>query len=160
MKLLLLSIAIFVASQTVIAKDIDQVISVDSYGAIANDSSVEAAVKNSQAISQALQNASLGSTVLVPKYSNYYIFSVYAVGLKQVQLRIEGKLIAISNITAWPVMDGDYQSVLYFPNCLDFTLTGPGTIDGQGYRWWVELCLTFSSTVVHILSTFKTVSTF
>ena len=40
-------------------------------------------------------------------------------------------------------MYGDYQSVLYFPNCSDFTLTGPGTIDGQGYRWWVELMFNF-----------------
>ena len=68
---------------------------------------------------------------------------MYVVGLKQVELRVEGKLIAISNITVWPVMDGDYQSVLYFPNCSDFTLTGPGTIDGQGYRWWVELMFNF-----------------
>ena len=92
---------------------------------------------------QALQNATQGSTVLVPKYSNYYIFSVYIAGLKQVQLQVEGKLIAISNITAWPVMDGNYQSVLYFPNCSDFTLTGSGTIDGQGYKWWVELLFNF-----------------
>ena len=92
---------------------------------------------------QALQNATQGSTVLIPKYSNYYIFSVYVAGLKQVQLRVEGKLIAISNITAWPVMDGNYQSVLYFPNCSDFTLSGPGTIDGQGYKWWVELLFNF-----------------
>ena len=81
--------------------------------------------------------------VLIPKYSNYYIFSVYVVGLKQVQLRVEGKPIAISNITVRPVMDGDYQSVLYFSNCSDFTLTGPGMIDGQGYRWWVELMFNF-----------------
>ena len=92
---------------------------------------------------QALQNATQRSTVLVPKYSSYYIFSVYVTGLKQVQLQVEGKLIAISNITAWPVMDGNYQSVLYFPNCSDFTLSGPGTIDGQGYKWWVELLFNF-----------------
>ena len=115
----------------VIANCTDQMLSVDTYGAIVNDSSAEAAVKNSQAtsvISQALQNATQGSTVLVQKYFKYYIFSVYVAGLKHVQLRVEGSLIAISNITPWPVMDNDYQSVLYFPNCSDFTLTGPGTI--------------------------------
>ena len=52
MKLLILSLAIFVAWQIVIAKFTEQVLSVDSYGAIANDSSVQAAVKNSQAITQ------------------------------------------------------------------------------------------------------------
>ena len=115
----------------------------DEYGAIANDSSVDAAVKNSQAISTALQNATQGGKVVVPRYSKYYIFSVYAAGLKQVQFQIEGQLIAISNISAWPISNNGYQSVLYFPNCSDFTLTGSGTIDGQGYRWWVEIMFNF-----------------
>ena len=54
MKLLLLFLAIFISWQIsiVIAKFTEQVLSVDSYGAIANDSSVQAAVKNSQAVSQ------------------------------------------------------------------------------------------------------------
>ena len=120
-----------------------KVCSVDGYGAIANDSSVEAAVKNSETISRALQNATAGSTVLVPKYSNYYIFSVSATGLSKVQLKIEGRLIAISNITAWPVSGDSYQNVLYFSNCSELSLIGPGTIDGQGYRWWVELLFNF-----------------
>ena len=46
-----------------------QVSSVDKYGAIANDSTVETAVKNSISISNALLNASQGGTVLIPKYS-------------------------------------------------------------------------------------------
>ena len=53
MKLLILALFVFVSWQIVIAKYSEQVLSVDSYGAIANDSSVQAAVKNSQAISQA-----------------------------------------------------------------------------------------------------------
>ena len=53
MKLLILALFVFVSWQIVIAKYSEQALSVDSYGAIANDSSVQAAVKNSQAISQA-----------------------------------------------------------------------------------------------------------
>ena len=121
-----------------------EILSVDSYGAIANDSSVEAAIKNSEAISMALQEAKPGSSVVIPQYSKYYIFSVSASGLKQVKLQVEGDLIAISNITSWPVVSGNkYQNVLEFSNCSDFTLSGPGTIDGQGYKWWVELMFNF-----------------
>ena len=47
------ALSVFISWQTAIAKPTEQVLSVDSYGAIANDSSVQAAVKNSQAISQA-----------------------------------------------------------------------------------------------------------
>ena len=51
---LLLALTIFVSGQTVIANYTEQqVLSVDSYGAVANDSSVQVAIKNSQAISQA-----------------------------------------------------------------------------------------------------------
>lgn len=53
MKFLLLALGFFVSGQIIIAKYAGKVLSVDSYGAIANDSSVQAAVKNSQAISQA-----------------------------------------------------------------------------------------------------------
>ena len=92
----------------------------------------------------ALQEAKPGSSVVIPQYSKYYIFSVSASGLKQVKLQVEGDLIAISNITSWPVVSGNkYQNVLEFSNCSDFTLSGPGTIDGQGYKWWVELMFNF-----------------
>ena len=121
-----------------------EILSVDSYGAIANDSSVEAAIKNSEAVSMALQEAKPGSSVVISQYSKYYIFSVSASGPKQVKLQVEGDLIAISNITSWPVVSGNkYQNVLEFSNCSDFTLSGPGTIDGQGYKWWVELMFNF-----------------
>ena len=138
----MLILAILLCFQAATASDVR---SVDSYGAIANDSSVETAIKNSQSISSALQNATAGSTILIPKYSNYYIFSVSVSGLKNVQLQVEGRLIAISNITAWPVSGKGYENVLYFSNCSELTLVGPGTIDGQGYKWWVELLFNFIS---------------
>ena len=53
MRAVILALGVFISWQTAIAKPTEQVLSVDSYGAIANESSVQAAVKNSQAISQA-----------------------------------------------------------------------------------------------------------
>ena len=53
MRAVTLALGVFISWQTAIAKPTEQILSVDSYGAIANDSSVQAAVKNSQAISQA-----------------------------------------------------------------------------------------------------------
>ena len=120
-----------------------QVTSINSYGALADDPSVAAAVKNSQAISDALQKAAPGSAVLVPADSKYYIFSVSAVGLKDVQLWVEGDLVAIANITAWPLDGDNCQNVLHFTNCTRLVMTGKGTIDGQGYRWWVECVFNF-----------------
>ena len=70
-----------------------KVVTIDSVGALANDSSSAAATKNSQVISSALQNATSGSAVLVPRYSRYYIYSVSASGLQNVQFWVEGHLI-------------------------------------------------------------------
>lgn len=123
-----------------------QVESIDSYGAVANDSSVDAAVKNSHAIAEALQKAPKGSAVLVPRYSRYYTFSSVVNQIQDgVELWIEGELIAHSNITAWPHDDHDYQHILYIENCNGFVLTGKstGVIRGQGYKWWVYTVFNF-----------------
>ena len=123
-----------------------QVESIDSYGAVANDSSVDAAVKNSHAIADALQKAPKGSAVLVPRYSRYYTFSSVVNQIQDaVELWIEGELIAHSNITAWPHDDNAYQHILYIENCNGFVLTGKstGVIRGQGYKWWVYTVFNF-----------------
>ena len=122
-----------------------KVVTIDSVGALANDSSPAAATKNSQIISSALQNATSGSAVLVPRYSKYYIYSVSGSGLQNVQFLVEGHLIAIDDISGWPSKGSDYLNVLYFYNCTGITISGNslGVIDGQGYKWWVELLFNF-----------------
>ena len=122
------------------------VISIDSYGAVANDSSVDAAVGNSRAITNALLKAAQGDAVLVPRYSQYYIFSsVVSDVADDIQLWIEGELIAHSNITAWPYEGNNYLHILEIQNCRGFILTGKslGSIRGQGYKWWVETVFNF-----------------
>ena len=92
------------------------VISIDSYGAVANDSSVDATVRNSQAI--ALLKAAQGDAILVPRYSQYYIFSsVVSDVTDDIQLWIEGELIAHSNVTEWPYEGNNYLNILEIRNC-------------------------------------------
>ena len=120
--------------------------SIDNYGAVANDSSIAAAFKNSHAITDALLKASGGSAVLVPRYSRYYTFSSAVSGIRDgVQLWIEGELIAHSNITAWPYEGNNYLNILEIRNCKDFVLSGKstGVIRGQGYKWWVFTVFNF-----------------
>ena len=123
-----------------------EVVSIDSYGAVANDSSVSAAVKNSHAIADALQKAASGYAILVPQYSRYYTFSSVVTDIEDgVQLWLEGELIAHSNITAWPYNGDDYQHILEIRNCNNFVFTGKstGVIRGQGYKWWVYTLFNF-----------------
>ena len=98
-----------------------QIVSIDSYGAVANDSSVDAAVKNSHAIANALMKAANGDAVLVPRYSHYYTFSSIVSDIADnVQMWIEGELIAHSNITAWPYNGNDYQHILQIQNWKEY----------------------------------------
>ena len=122
------------------------VVSIDSYGAVANDSSVDAAVRNSHAIADALLKAAPGDAVLVPRYSKYYTFaSIVSDVADGIQLWIEGELIASSNITAWPYEGNNYLNILQIQNCKGFVLTGRslGAIRGQGYKWWVNTVFNF-----------------
>jgi polygalacturonase len=122
------------------------VISIDSYGAVANDSSVDAAVRNSHAIAEALHKAGSGDAVLVPRFSHYYTFASAVSDIADgLQFWIEGELIASSNITAWPYDGNQYQHILQIENCNDFVLTGKsvGSIRGQGYQWWVNTVFNF-----------------
>ena len=122
------------------------VVSIDSYGAVANDSSVDAAVKNSYAIAEALQKAAASSVVLIPRYSHYYTFSSVVSDIEDgVELWLEGELIAHSNITAWPYKGSNYLNILQIQNCNDFVLSGKstGVIRGQGYKWWVYTVFNF-----------------
>ena len=118
-----------------------EVRSIDDYGAVANDSSVSASFKNSAAIVKALQAAAKGDAVLVPPYKKYFIYPAMASGLRGIQLWIEGELIAQSNISAWPNDGKSYYHLLYLQDCRDIIITGKttGRIDGQGFKWWVEL---------------------
>ena len=137
----------FVATLMVIASvEAIHVVSIGSFGAVANDSSIDAAVKNSHAITDALMKAASGDAVLVPRYSHYYTFSSAVSNIADnVQMWIEGELIAHSNITAWPYSGNDYQNILQIQNCNHFTLSGKstGVIRGQGYTWWVYTVFNF-----------------
>ena len=124
-----------------------QVSSVNNYGAIANDSIVETAVKNSISISNALPNASQGGTVLIPKYSKATLSCLCRpLGyIKHVYKLNQGSLIAT---TMWPVSSNEFANVINFTFQVYFILTGPGTIDGQGYTnagWSCSLTLYLTS---------------
>lgn len=119
--------------------------SIDDYGAVPNDLSEKAATANSAAMVAALKAANTTAndrTVLVPPGKSYYYFVVRSDYLQDVTLQVEGVLLASNNISSsqWP-SDGTYAT-LWFQYCRGLTLTGSGTIDGQGYDWWWHVIVT------------------
>eukprot|EP00455_Lapot_gusevi_P054830 TRINITY_DN885_c0_g1_i1.p1 TRINITY_DN885_c0_g1~~TRINITY_DN885_c0_g1_i1.p1 ORF type:complete len:433 (+),score=162.00 TRINITY_DN885_c0_g1_i1:85-1383(+) len=118
--------------------------SIVDFGAIPNDDSVAASETNTRALVNALLAANASSsdrTALIPAGSSYYIFTVNLTSLYKVNLQIEGVLIANNNITHWHQVIHDFSAVLYLTDSHDFTISGNGAFDGQGYVWWWDVIL-------------------
>lgn len=49
----------------------------------------------------------------------------------------------MDELEVWPVDENNKtQHILGFTNTINFNITGSGTIDGQGYLWWVRTIVT------------------
>mmetsp|Transcript_17902 Transcript_17902/g.34219 ORF Transcript_17902/g.34219 Transcript_17902/m.34219 type:complete len:525 (-) Transcript_17902:197-1771(-) len=123
--------------------------SIDDFGAIPKNASLQAARINAVAISLALGSANLDSagdrTVLVPQGNTYFFMPVRAADLRNVTLRVEGDLIASDLIAHWPTLPGRgaplYADILTFSGCEGVAVRGEGKIHGQGFRWWLRTLL-------------------
>lgn len=109
--------------------------------------STDSTVLNTKAIQSVIDKASAqgGGTVVVPKG----VFLSGALFFKpNTTLRIEqgGQLKGSDNIADYPLlpsrMEGKsldyYAALINAYNVPDFAISGPGTINGNGYRFWVQ----------------------
>uniref|UniRef100_A0A914EP65 Polygalacturonase n=1 Tax=Acrobeloides nanus TaxID=290746 RepID=A0A914EP65_9BILA len=121
--------------------------SIDDYGAIPNVNSNDAAHANTMAMVKALSAANQDPSdreVLLPKGNTYYVFNMTATNLVNVIFRIEGTYIVSDNISEWenimghpPPIPEVHSGSLNIWNSTNITITGGGSIIGQGYTWWI-----------------------
>jgi len=115
---------------------------IDDFGAIAGDSSIEASLTNGKALLAAISaaNTSDDRTVLIPVGKVYsYVPVNNFQSVSQVTLQVDGTLSAFAtNISLWPNdSDGTALNMLDFEDCEQVSITGSGSILGNGYNWWV-----------------------
>jgi len=116
----------------------DPTVSISQFGAIENIDTIEAATANANAFSMAIHNTSgTGGTVLVPNGTFTMLGHEGAVGISSISIHIIGVISAWANATQWP-NDGHkaYYPLIGMSNCSDIRISGPGTIEGNGYLWW------------------------
>ncbi len=116
--------------------------SIDDFGAVPNDPSLEAAWANSRAFEAAISAANSSSTDRKVHVAGeeYYMMPIAAEGVSDVTIAIDAEIVYPDERSAFPADDGkNYNPLLYFHNCknLVFTGSGSGAIEGQGYWWWV-----------------------
>lgn len=106
--------------------------SIDDFGAIPNDSSLDAAWTNQKAFQDAIEAATKSSSDRVVKIPNpdneYYMMPVAADGFKDLTILIDAEVVYPDERSAFPSDDEKhYNPLMSFSNCEDLTFSGSGT---------------------------------
>lgn len=135
MKIPIAALLALIASRAALSQTCD----VTRFGAVGNGITV-----NTAAIQAAIDSCAItGGTVLIPSGT----FVTGTLVLKSnVTLKVEGTLQGSTNISHYPDMiplirsmtDGNtHKAIIYAENAHHVTLRGPGTINGNGFSFWV-----------------------
>lgn len=112
-----------------------------NFGAIPDDDSLAAEWANSAAIMQAFVAANYTSSeereIYIPENMTFHSMPVSAARVNNLTIMIDGTLKASKRNNLWP-LHGKVHDFMEFAWCNDLKFRGKGTIDGQGYMWWVR----------------------
>ena len=121
-------------------------LSIDDFGAVRNNFSYVASIRNGVALWRALQAANTGThandtrRVEIPAGTNYSMLPHAVVtGLNDVTLQLDGTLWAWGDDRSkWPNASagGAALNFLAFSDTDGLVLTGDGVIEGEGNGWW------------------------
>ena len=138
-----LTLILFLAVTSLAAHDIRD------YGALADDDSLEAERKNQQAFTTAIIQANYTEAeadreVIVPAGFTFHMLSVKASYISNLTITIDGTLMVSKRHQKWSTHWDDavnktqIDQFMEFREVHNFVIRGSGTVDGQGYMWWVR----------------------
>lgn len=128
-----------------------EAVNIDSFGAIANDTSLKAALNNGIAFYKAILAANSSSTdrtVVVSAGKNYTIAPAVATisYLTDLTIQLDGIFNALPislEQNDWPLdAKGNAISLITFDNCQRLIFKGTGIVEGNGYFWWWTVIIT------------------
>jgi len=76
-----------------------------------------------------------GGTVLIPA-GKFLIMPIVLASNINLKITKEGTLLISDDMANYPVVRGRYQDAITANQASDLTISGEGTIDGQGAVWW------------------------
>ena len=106
--------------------------------------SVDDEFKNARALERAFEDANADASdreVLIPKGTVFSMMPTYMKNLENVSLKVDGTILQSMNWVQYPNghdASGDYDALLFFEACDGILIEGSGTIDGQGFMWWIR----------------------
>jgi hypothetical protein len=112
-------------------------VSITDFHARPGVDTVEAALQNADAFAKAIIFANSSSddrVVLVPEGYEFFMGYVEALDIYGVTVQVDGVVKFSDHII--PVWGTESDTQIKFEDCDRITLTGSGTFDGQGLKWW------------------------
>lgn len=77
-------------------------------------------------------------TVLVPSNFTFHMMPIWADNWTDVTITIDGTILASKRHHKYPLKDDRVRMFMEFNEVQNLTINGSGSIDGQGYMWWVR----------------------
>jgi len=111
-----------------------KVFNIRDFGAKGNGTSLD-----TEAVQKTIEAASAagGGTVLVPN-GKYLIMPIVLTSNINLKIAKEGTLLISDDIANYPIVRGRYQDAITAHGADHLTISGEGTIDGQGAVWWAK----------------------
>jgi hypothetical protein len=109
------------------------------FDGVADDNSTETALANTKLLNSTLASLPAGDTFLIPNKTFTYVGGVYADGLTDVTIQLDGTLLLSADTKNYPTDEkGMPIDAIHLVNSQNVTLTssGTGTLNGQGTEWW------------------------
>lgn len=120
-----------------------------NFGAIPDSDTMAAEQTNAQAFMDALvaANYTTDREVLVPAGHNFNMFAVWGRYVNNITITIDGNITASKRYRHWPLKEEydeknitsqvvrDFIDIEY---TTDVLVRGKGTVDGNGFMWWVR----------------------
>jgi polygalacturonase len=123
---------------------------INDFGALVDgESTTDAALQNGLAFNKAVKSSCINDTIiLLENETIYYIPNTddnsepFFENINNIVFNIDGNIILHDNISAWPLTPKNtYYHMLDIRYSSNITITGQGTIYGNGYEWWKEFAL-------------------
>lgn len=114
------------------------------YGAMADNDSLRAEKANAAAFLAALSAANSTAElsereVIVPANMTFNMLAVSADNWSNMMITINGTIKLSKRHHFWPLdAKGDVLDFMMFRDIENVTFSGSGTVDGQGYMWWLR----------------------
>jgi polygalacturonase len=110
----------------------EKAVKITDFGAVGDGTAL-----NTEAIKKAIDSlkASEGGHLIIPP-GKFLTGPFMLVSNLDLHLEKDAELLQINDIATYPVVNGRYQDWITADKCHDISITGEGTIDGQGKPWW------------------------